>query len=147
MPRASAQSYDQLKRWCYDDATDDQTIQGCDAVINAGREEPTDIGWAFSNRGKAYYDGGQTDRAIQDYDQAIKLYPKSAETYARRGSAYFSKGEFDRAIEGFTAAIELNPKEASYYYSRGISKRAKGGDISGNDDIATANKIEPGIGK
>jgi len=28
---------------------------------------------AFSNRGKAYSEKGEFDRAIQDYDQAIRL--------------------------------------------------------------------------
>ena len=75
-PTATAQSYDQLHTWCFGDSTDDQTIQGCDAVIKL---DPNNAS-AFTARGIAYNAKGQHDRAIQDYDQAIKLNPN--DTYA-----------------------------------------------------------------
>ena len=33
---ATAQTYEQLRSWRFDDTTDDQVIQACDAVIKAG---------------------------------------------------------------------------------------------------------------
>ena len=68
---ASAQSYQQFNRWCYGEATADQTIQGCDAVIRWARETPRDTGTAFYNRGLAFAAKGQLDRAIDDYGQAM----------------------------------------------------------------------------
>ena len=66
---ATAQTYDQLKKWCYDDGTDDQTIVGCDAVIKSGREPQANVSAALFNRGMAYNNKRQYDRAIQDFDQ------------------------------------------------------------------------------
>ena len=49
------------------------------------------------------------DRAIEDYDQAIRLNPNFAEAFYNRGVAYDGKGQPDRAIEDYDQAIRLNP--------------------------------------
>ena len=45
----------------------------------------------YYNRGRAYYQLGEIDLAIQDYDEAIKLRPHFAEAYDNRGLAYDKK--------------------------------------------------------
>ena len=50
------------------------------------------------------------DRAIADFDQAIKLDPNCAVAYHDRGLAYRDKGDNDRAIADFDQAIKLDPK-------------------------------------
>jgi tetratricopeptide (TPR) repeat protein len=52
----------------------------------------------YNNRGSAYQEKGNLDRAIADYDKAISLDPKFAEAYNNRGDAYQEKGNLDRAI-------------------------------------------------
>ena len=65
---AQAQSYEQLERWCHDDnATDDQTIQGCSAVITSGRATGKDLFKAFYDRGLSFLNTNQFDRAIEDF--------------------------------------------------------------------------------
>tara|TARA_Y100001936_G_scaffold254154_1_gene325882 strand:- start:16423 stop:16827 length:405 start_codon:yes stop_codon:yes gene_type:complete len=66
------------------------------------------------------------NRAIQDYDKAIKLNPKYADAYNNRGVAYSDKGQVNRATHDLNMAIELNPKSAATYYNRGIAYRKKG---------------------
>ena len=51
----------------------------------------------------------QHDRAIQDFDQAIKLNPNYAIAFYNRGNAYRLKGQHDRAIQDLDQAIKLNP--------------------------------------
>ena len=48
---AHAHSYGDLRKWCFGEATDEQTLQGCDAIIAADRESKTDIAIAYMNRG------------------------------------------------------------------------------------------------
>ncbi|MEE8223247.1 MAG: tetratricopeptide repeat protein, partial [Alphaproteobacteria bacterium] len=55
---------------------------------------------------------GLYDRAIAEYDQAIKLKPDYAKAYYNRGVAYMSKGLYDRAIEDYDTAIRLRPDYA-----------------------------------
>ena len=56
-----------------------------------------------------YGNKGDQDRAIADYDQAIRLDPGLAHAYANRGSAYTDKMDYDRAIADLDQAIRLDP--------------------------------------
>jgi tetratricopeptide (TPR) repeat protein len=40
-------------------------------------ESGQNLAFAFYNRGIAYSDKGQYDRAIQDFDQAVQLNPRA----------------------------------------------------------------------
>ena len=64
----------------------------------------------YNNRGTAYDDKGDYDRAIQDFNEAIHLNP-NAEEVPTTGAAYAYKksGDYDRAIQDFDEAIHLNP--------------------------------------
>src|SRR3974390_567511 len=46
---------------------------------------------AYNNRGNAYDDKGQYDRALADYNKALDLNPKYAEAYYNRGRAQLWK--------------------------------------------------------
>ncbi|MEW6491631.1 MAG: tetratricopeptide repeat protein [Cyanobacteriota bacterium] len=63
-------------------------------------------------RANAYTDKGEYDRAIDDYNQALKLNPNLAEAYNNRGFAYSDKGEYDRAIDDYNQALKFNPNLA-----------------------------------
>ena len=73
----------------------------------------------YFNSGIAYYELGEYQQAIKDFNQAIRLDPKFAEAYNNRGSAYYGKGQYDEAIADYTKAIELNPKYDKAYNNRG----------------------------
>jgi lipoprotein NlpI len=75
----------------------DLTITSCTAMIQSGRETPQNLAGAFYSRGRAYVSKGQYDRAIQDLDQAIRLYPNVAQLFSTRGAAYTDKGQYDRS--------------------------------------------------
>src|ERR1700761_9583648 len=47
----------------------DDRIAACTRAINSGRWTGSGLAWAYLNRGKAYRDKADYDRAIQDYDQ------------------------------------------------------------------------------
>ena len=64
---------------------------------------------AFFNRGRAYDHKGDYDRAIQDYDQALRLRPDYAEALSGRGRARFNSGQFAAAQPDFARALQLNP--------------------------------------
>ena len=74
---------------------------------------------AYNNRGVAYYKKGDYDRAIADYNEALRLDPKDASAYNNRGSAYAGEGDHDRAIADYNEALRLDPKYVYAYYNRG----------------------------
>ena len=67
---------------------------------------------AYYNRGNAYYDRGDHDRAIAEYTKAIGLDPKHVIAHHNRGDSYRAKRDLDRAIADFSKSIELDPKYA-----------------------------------
>ena len=63
----------------------------------------------FMERGNAYLNKGDDDRAIADYGTAFSLEPDCAEAYGRRGDAHFNKRNYDRAIADYDAALRRDP--------------------------------------
>jgi protein O-mannosyl-transferase len=80
-----------------------------------------DIVRPYLNRGFAYLDLGQWDKAIADFTSAIRINPAFADNYCIRGAAYVNIGERDKAIADFSRAIGINPKFAEAYYNRGVT--------------------------
>jgi protein O-mannosyl-transferase len=76
---------------------------------------------SYNNRGTAYGKGGQFDKAIEDLDKAIVLYPDYADAYSNRGIVYSKIGSLNKAIESFNQAIALKPNAADSYSNRGVA--------------------------
>src|SRR4029077_4974605 len=74
----------------------------------------------YNNRGNAKGAAGDLDGAIADYNHALQLDPKRAESCYTGGNARRDKGDLDGAIAYYSRAIVLNPKYAAAYYNRGI---------------------------
>lgn len=81
---------------------------------------------AYYNRGVAYYNKRQDDKAVEDYNKAIELDPNYANAYNNRGLIYYNKGEYDMAIEDFNKAIKLNLTFALAWNNRGNAYTKKG---------------------
>ena len=77
---------------------------------------------ASHNRGFAYGELKQYDKAIADFDKAIELNPEDVHVdYRNRGVAYRKLKQYDKAIADYDKAIELNPKDADTYHNRGFA--------------------------
>jgi tetratricopeptide (TPR) repeat protein len=103
----------------------DDQISGVTAAIQAGQVEEKYLARAFFFRGTAYSNKGQYDRAIEDFDQAIKIdYDSGA--FCNRANAYRAKGQYNLAIADYDQAIRFNPQYATAFFSRGRLKRYSG---------------------
>jgi lipoprotein NlpI len=94
---------------CYQKSkeSDDVVIAACNRAITSGRYRGDKLSELFQGRGLRYYRKRDLDRAIQDYDQAIRLDPQNGNAILNRGNAYNRKGEYDRALKDFDAGIRL----------------------------------------
>ncbi len=104
----------------------DQPIRGCTAVIKAGERILVQLVAAYNNRGVAFRSNGELNRAIEDYDQAIRLMPDYYVAINNRGVAFMAKGEFDRAIADFDRAIQLKPDYLAAFGARAAAFGHKG---------------------
>jgi tetratricopeptide (TPR) repeat protein len=105
----------------------DVVIEGCTAVIQAGQDAPRRLATAFNNRGVAYRLNGKYDLALQDYEQAIRLNPDSANAYNNRGIIYRIKGDYDHAIADYDEAIWLKSGDfPAAFYNRALAHADKG---------------------
>ena len=91
--------------------------KACSAVIKLGGSKDN-LAIAYSNRGNSFLRRGQEDRAIADYDQAIRLDPSYVDAYRNRGAARFNQGAYDKALPDYEAAIRLDPREPGSYTDR-----------------------------
>ncbi len=125
------------------DPNPDLAIGACTAIIQSGQETNENLPRAFFNRGIGYDNKGEYDRAIQDYDQAIKLNPNLAQAYSGRGNAYDEKHEYDRAIQDLDQALRLDPNDAYALESRGMAYDGKKEYDRAIQDFDQAIRLEP----
>jgi tetratricopeptide (TPR) repeat protein len=70
--------------------------------------------------GNDYFNRGDYDKAIFQFNIALDVEPGFGEAYNNRGLAYHAKGDNDKALADFEKAIQLRPNFASAYYNRGL---------------------------
>ena len=98
---------------------------------------------AYNLRGSAYYDKGENDIAIADFNDALRIGPPSGIIFHNRGNAWRAKGEYAKAIADYDQSIKAGPPSAFSWQNRGISKRALG-DLDGAlADINEAIRLDP----
>ena len=95
------------------------SIDDCTAAIQTGDRSGQDLAILFNNRGRAHANKKDYDRAVEDYDQAIRLGLKDSNVYYRRGLASFEKNDYGRAIQDFNEALNLDPDNVAILQSRG----------------------------
>jgi tetratricopeptide (TPR) repeat protein len=105
---------------CFSDDAD-LKISGCTALIESGRETQLNLASAFYNRGSAYLTKRDYERAIQDYDKAIRLRSDYYAPFQGRcaARAYADKG-FAEALSDCDESLRLNPGNVDSLGLRGL---------------------------
>ena len=76
---------------CYT-ALNSVAISYCTEAIESGQLSGKALGFAFYRRANAYNEIGERDRAIADYNQAIRINPNHAGSFSNRGVAHARPG-------------------------------------------------------
>jgi len=126
---ASAAHAGDIRQMC-GSTTPALAIRACSVIIADSLAPPGDRVVALRNRGFSHQQEGDLDRAIADYDAAVKLsnttaaHPRGedarilAKTLVDRGVAWRQKGDPDKALADFDAAIWADPHLASAQENR-----------------------------
>jgi tetratricopeptide (TPR) repeat protein len=139
---AAAQSLDQQWAWCRGDYSD-RLIRACTAVIDSHRQTPENLARAFFYRGRALAAASQYDRAIHDFDEAIRLDPSFPDAFNFRGVALAGEGQFEKAAADFDAAIRLDPNYAIAIYNRGLAAQNLGRTDEASQYFNKAKQVGP----
>ncbi len=131
-------------------------IAACTRLLETGAYDVELRAQTFNNRGIANKRKNRLEKAIKDYNEAIRLYPKFAEAFTNRGVAYGRLGRrraegkeenFKKAINDHDEAIRLDPQLAEAFYNRGLVYRSKGAHDRALNDYNEAIRLNPRLAK
>ena len=121
----------------------DLAIKYCTRAIESSKLSPTERAQAHLSRGVEWSTKSDYDRAITDYDAALRIDPKLADALHNRGIAWAHKGNPDRAITDFDAGLRLQPKDAGILHSRAVEWAVKGDYTRAMADFDAVLRLDP----
>ncbi len=91
---------------------DEQAFEQIQAMISQA--------YSYLSLGIAHYKEEKYERAIEDFNEAIRLHPKMASAYNARGIARIQLQDHQGAIQDYNQALQLIPEcTAIFYKNRG----------------------------
>jgi tetratricopeptide (TPR) repeat protein len=113
------------------------------ALTETLRLDPKNVA-ARINRGMAYGEKGDYDRAIRDLTEALRHEPRNAQAYASRGVIHAQmRVDYAKGIADLTRAIQCAPDEVILYEFRAIFFRAVGDTARAVEDERKAAELRP----
>jgi tetratricopeptide (TPR) repeat protein len=101
---AAPQNADQTS--CFDDSGD-TAITACSRAINSRRHKGETLARLYGARAYEYKGKNDLDRALADYNEAIRIFPNIIENLDSRATLHVQKGNYNAAIADYTAALKL----------------------------------------
>jgi tetratricopeptide (TPR) repeat protein len=94
-------------------------IASCSALIDAPGTTPEVRAKAFFLRGLAYWELNQRERAVGDYDKAIRISPRYGAALNNRADAYLRLGKPAEGMPDIDQALQSDPQNPVYNATRG----------------------------
>ena len=100
---------------------------------------------AHNNLGAILVHGSDQDvsRAVDHLTEAVRIYPKGAETHTNLGLAYERQGRLTEAIAAHRKAIVLNPRLPEAHYNLASALAAAGRHVEALASFEQALRINP----
>lgn len=91
-------------------------------TLDSGKLADSWIAPTLHLRGRAYRLSRQPDKAIADYEAAVKKDPKLDNSWYEMALVFHQRENYARAIDSYSKAIELKPQNHLYWYGRCASR-------------------------
>ena len=98
---------------------------------------------SYFGRAAAWNLSGDTDNALADYTEAIRLDPKNSAAFYNRGLILIQARKFEAAIKDFTEAAQLNPQDADPFHQRAEAHKALSDFDGAIADYTEALRLRP----
>jgi lipoprotein NlpI len=122
----------------------DRAIADCEQVIKLDPDNTSGYGaLAWGMKGGLRFAKRDLERAISDYDEAIRLASERPSFYIDRGYVSTIKADYSRALADFDQAIKLDADNPLGHYSRGNAHRLKGDYERAIQDFSSAIRLDP----
>ena len=121
----------------------DEGIAACDRAVGDSKLSPQDRASALSSRCGWWWAKKDSDRALTDCNESIRVYHNLAAAYLNRGNVYLSKSDLDHALSDFDEALRLDPKNAWGFAARGNLYKSKGDFDRALTDFDEAIRLDP----
>jgi|GEM_PF-882266 len=120
----------------------DEAIDLCNKALSTNLPANLAPG-ALTTRGSAYAGLGDLDRALRDYEEALKIYPQQTVALFCRGNIYARKNDRYKAIDDYNEAIRLDPNFSEAYGNRAIVYAALKKNDQALSDLNEAIRLNP----
>jgi lipoprotein NlpI len=121
----------------------DEGIAACDRVISDSKITAKDRAAAFSSRCGWWWAKKDSDRALSDCNEAVRIDSSNAAAFLNRGNAYLSKSDMEHALTDFNSALRVDPKNAWAYAERGNLYKNKGDVDHALADLNESIRLNP----
>ena len=118
--------------------TQEMMGKAAEPFLTALQRNPRDTS-ALKELGNLYYDSGVYPKAIDYYEQYLKIDSRNADVITDLGTAYFYNGDSDRALQEFNRSLAIRPNHPGTLFNVGIVKWQGKGDAQAA--IATWEKL------
>ncbi len=111
----------------------------------------TGCGLGVSKYDDAIMDGasnlntGKPEKALEDFNRAIKIKPQVAAGYLGRANTLNIMGRYEEAIEDYDKALEIEPNLANAYINRAIANSHLGEYEKAIADYEKGLELDPEI--
>jgi len=91
------------------------------------------------------HQAGRYERAVEIYDQVLKIQPDHVDALHLMGMAVHHRGDDDRAVDLIERAITIDPNQGVFYNTMGQVLRGKGQFAQADVNLRRAIELDPNL--